>query len=199
MTKLSDEERRKLEDCGLMSPNLVRLMQRFVANASITPSAVQQGRGHSVKGVMYAAIEFLSELDIAEFAHPDSFPETLNRYTGNLKDAFPEGGRYWGRARKCLNIFLREASYNFLLRTTYGLANIDALLETPLDSRVAKGLIRDAGEGRLPRWTSIIALTSEQNVTYQAVAAQVAQVHYHTLRANLDLWYYRPAVDLVAN
>jgi hypothetical protein len=192
MTKLSDEERRKLEDCGLMSPNLVRLMQRFVANASITQSAVRQGRGHSVQGVMHAAIGFLSELDTSKFADPDSFTEALNSYTCNLKDALPDGGQYWGRARKCLNIFLREASYNFLLRTTYGLGNIDALLETPLDSRVAKGLMRDAGKGRLPRWTSIIALTPEQNATYQAVAAEVAKGKYSTLRANLDLWYYRP-------
>ena len=111
-----------------------------------------------------------------------------------MKDALPKGSRYWGRARKCLNIFLREASYNFLLRTTYEFGNIDTLLETPLDSRVAKGLGDDADKGRLPPWKSIIALTPEQNAIYQEVAAEVAEARYGTLRANLDLWYYRPGV-----
>jgi len=133
-------------------------------------------------------------LDIAEFKYPDLFPKVLDCYTCQLKDALPKGSRYWGRARKCLNIFLREASYNFLLRTTYEFGNIDTLLETPLDSRVAKGLGDDADKGRLPPWKSIIALTPEQNAIYQEVAAEVAEARYGTLRANLDLWYYRPGV-----
>jgi hypothetical protein len=56
--------------------DLLKPMQRFVANASITPSAVRQGR-HAVKGVQRAAIAFLRDLDIAELAHPDSFPEVI--------------------------------------------------------------------------------------------------------------------------
>lgn len=177
----------------LMSPTLTRPMQRFVANASITPSAVQQGRGHTVKGVMHAAIGFLSEMDIREFVDPALFPEILDDYTKRLKCALPDGARYWGRARKCLNIFLREAAYNHLLRTTFQLGKLDTLLETPLDGRVAAGLRRDAGKGRLPAWESVIAVTPAQNAIYQDVAAEVAATHYDTLRANLDLWYYRPA------
>jgi len=170
---------------------LTRLMQRFVANASVTASAVRQGP-RAVKGVAHTAIEFLANLNIAEIVNSNSFPKLLDVQTESLRCSLPDGARYWGRARKCLNIFLREASYNFVLRKTFDLGELDALLETPLDSRVATGLKRDAGARRLPRWISIIALNPEQNAAYQAVAAEVAQNRYGTQRANLDLWYWRP-------
>src|SRR5262249_20686971 len=120
----------------------------------------------------------------------------IDEQTEPLKRALPQGARYWGRARKCLNIFLREASYNYLLRDTFRLGELDQLLETPLDSRVAKGLRDDAGAHRLPRWASIIALNPDDSAKYQAVAAQIAQTRYMTVRANLDLWYWRPLHDV---
>ena len=175
-----------------MATELVQLMQRFLANASVTSSAVRQGP-RAVQGVAHAAIEFLCGMDVAAIVDPEAFPKILDAQTELLKHSLPEGARYWGRARKCLNIFLREASYNALLRTTFGLGVLDALLETPLDSRVAEGLRRDGGAGRVPKWTSIIALTAEQNAIYQAVAAEVAHRLHNTHRANLDLWYWRPS------
>jgi hypothetical protein len=53
-------------------PVPITKMQRWIANASVTPSAVR-GR-HGGKGVMHAAIEFLSKIDITVFANPARFP-----------------------------------------------------------------------------------------------------------------------------
>jgi hypothetical protein len=174
--------------------DLVKPMQRHVANASVTASAVRQGR-RAVKGVARAAINFLCNLNIEAVVAPNSFSDILDAHTEQLRRSLPEGAQYWGRARKCLNIFLREASYNCLLRTTFNLGELDELLETPLDKQVAEGLKRDAGARGLPPWTTIIALKPKQNEVYQTVAADVARELYNTHRANLDLWYWRPPPD----
>jgi hypothetical protein len=174
----------------LVMTELVRQMQRLIANSSVTPSAVRGGR-NAVKGVASCAIDFLSGLNLSAFVDPASFPSLLEDRTRKLASHLPEGARYWGRARKLLNIFLREASYNYLLRQTFGLGNLGEVLEIPLDQHVANGLRRDA-PGRVPRRTTIIGLKPEQSAIYQSVAREVAWEKYRTYRANLDLWYWRP-------
>ena len=169
---------------------MLKKMQWFVANVAVTPSAIRGGR-EAVPGVRKAAVEFLSGLDLKITGGANSFPAFLDTQTKKLTAALPERARYWGRARECLNIFLRDASYNFLLRTTYGLDRLDEELETPLDSSVIKGLKSDAASEVLPRWTTIIALRPEDNEGFQAIAERIARTKYGTHRANLDLWYLR--------
>ncbi|MFZ0692722.1 MAG: hypothetical protein WAN51_00975 [Alphaproteobacteria bacterium] len=164
-------------------------MQSFIANGSVTASAVR-GR-HGGKGVMRVAIKFLSELPVKSLVDPKFFPTLLDEETRNLQRKFPPDFQFWGTARKCLNIFLRGAFYNVLLRETYDLGTLDEVLETPLDSHVAKGLKRDAPDRALPRWQTIIGLTPKDNALYQEVARDVARKRYHTYRVNLDLWYWR--------
>jgi hypothetical protein len=171
--------------------DLVRRMQRLVANSSITPSSIRGGR-QAVKGVSNAAIGFLCDLDLRELSKASEFQDVLDRETQRLLDALPLGARYWGRARKCINIFLRESTYNYLLRETFSLHKLTPLLETPLDSRVAHGLKCDAAPDRVPTWTTVIAVGSNENGVYQEIAAKVAREKYGTYRVNLDLWYWRP-------
>jgi hypothetical protein len=143
---------------------------------------------------MHAAIEFLAALDIAPLVDADAFPQLLDTTTNALRLQLPSPFQFWGTARKCLNIFLREASYNALLRETFQLHILDAVLETPLDQYVASGLRRDAGRNIVPPWTTIIGLKEGDNKIYQTVAAEVAREKYDTYRANLDLWYFRPVL-----
>jgi hypothetical protein len=168
----------------------LKRMQRLMANAAVTPSAIRGGR-KAVKGVQRAAIEFLCRVDLARAGDAASYAVFLDQATEKLRRAFPRRARHWGRARKCVNIFMRACSYNFLLRKRFKLRRLDAILETPLDRFVADGLNRDARRETLPRWRAIIHLTPEDNAAFQAAAAKIARRKYRTYRAHLDLWYWR--------
>jgi hypothetical protein len=170
-------------------PVPIKEMQRFVANISITPSAVRSRRG--AKGAMHTVIKFLAVLDISSLADASRFSRWLDDTTDQLLSRLPSDFQFWGTARKCVNIFLRDASYNALLRENFRLDILDPVLETPLDRWVASGLRCDAGRNRVPPWDTIIGLKPEEHAIYQAVAAEVAREKYNTYRANLDLWYFR--------
>jgi hypothetical protein len=169
-------------------------LQRFLAGVAVTPSAT---RGNA-PGARESIISSLSELPLPDFADPERFTDTLDRWTHELRlcehrsSCFPSIP--WGTARKCLNIFLRDATYNSYTRKRYGLDAVEFLLEIPLDNDVAKGLQSDAR--RLNRtvsnWKSIITLTPAQNEEWQSVAEVIAASKYHTYRAHLDLIYWRP-------
>ncbi len=180
--------RNKIAETWLM-PVPIKRMQRFVANASVTPSAVR-GR-HGGKCVMHAAIEFRANLDIALLLNPAAFPNLLDEKTNELCSRLPLDFQFWGTARKCINIFLREASYT-RLREAFPLDTLEPVLETPLDRYVVDGLKRDAGRNRVPSWTTIIRLKPEDSAIYQAVATEVSREKYNTYRMNLDFWYWRP-------
>jgi hypothetical protein len=144
-------------------------------------------------GAMHAAIEFLAEIDLAAVPRSHAFSKYLDEQTRALRSAFPRGWRRWGPARKALNVFLRDACYNAYLRRQYHLAAIEPLLETPVDSRIATALHREARSDRLklPRWESIVCLKPQQHRKYQAVAKTVARER-KTHPAHLDLWFWRP-------
>jgi hypothetical protein len=163
-------------------------MQRYVANLAITPSVF---RAKGSDGAMHAAITFFSKLDLRTVHHPVSFDAFLEEQTAALRAAFPFADwRPWGPARKALNVFLRDASCNAFLRAEYNLAAIDARLETPVDSQIALALHKEA-PGRLPRWVSIVGLSSRDHRAYQTVATEIAQkLGCH--RGHLDFWFWRP-------
>jgi hypothetical protein len=128
----------------------------------------------------------------------DELPETatyqaaLDNWTDQLKLVFPEGGRYWGVARKCLNIFMRDASYNAHLCEKYPrLKHLEQVLEVPLDSYTAKGLLAEDGAtaNGLKRWESIIGLTPDENRKFQQWAHIVA-ARQNISRVHLDLLYF---------
>lgn len=76
-----------------MSVELVRKMQRIVANSSVTPSAIRGGKS-AIKGVKAAATEHLCNIDLTRFADPIRFYKVLDAETAKLERALPDGARY---------------------------------------------------------------------------------------------------------
>ena len=102
-----------------------------------------------------------------------------------------------GLARKCLNLFFRDALYSFYLRTEYGLAKFEKYLEIPLDSHVGSEL-RLTQEGKsanppLPRWRTVNGLEPGDSERFQDVAKKVAK-RKGTERVHLDVVYWRGEV-----
>jgi hypothetical protein len=120
------------------------------------------------------------------------FRVQLRGITRVLKAALPKSGRAWGRARKVVNIFLRDVVYNADLRNHYELRRVRAWLEIPLDSHIAKGLRAEPEGAALPRWLGVKYLTPEVSKTYQGVASAVAK-RYGVCRVDLDVYYWRAA------
>ncbi len=100
---------------------LIVQIQHFVARASITASAV---RSQGTSGVKDAATAYLARLQLSDFALSDAeqFRDALDRETEAIRQALPRDADSWGLARKCLNMFLRDAYYNADLRETYHLS-----------------------------------------------------------------------------
>lgn len=175
-------------------------LQGFLAEVAIPQSAV---RGERKGGLRRAVIDFLSEeLQLSDFANQDQFSDVLDRETNALMDFCSRRGVHgmrWGTARKCLNILLRDATYNYYTRSRYGLEAVERLLEVPLDNYVEKGIRRDMRRLKpplphLPKFESggfsIVKLTPDQHETYQAAAEWMAHEEYHTRRVHLDLLYF---------
>lgn len=98
--------------------------------------------------------------------------------------------KYWGAARKFLNIFLRDVVYNRYLCDKYELMHIVPWLELPLDSQVASGLREEPGGGSLPRWKTVIGLEKADSQKFQAFATEVA-ARMGCERVHLDVIYWR--------
>ncbi len=103
----------------------------------------------------------------------------------------PRGARHWGVARKCLNLFFRDAIYNFYLRKEYKLAKFEKFLEIPLDSYVGHALHRQARDERrdVPPWRTVKGLTPEASAKFQAFASEIAR-RKRTKRLHLDVAYW---------
>lgn len=172
-----------------MNQQFLVLLQKRMGSTSLGPSTA---RKMGPPGTIQAARSFLASIDLARFeaSEESGFLKALNAVTGELQAALPDGARHWGSARKFLNIFLRDCVYNRHLCGRYKLAEIEAWLEVPLDSQVANGLRSRNGRVDLPRWRTVIGLTSEVSDRYQAAAAELAaQLGIH--RIHLDLRYWR--------
>src|SRR5687767_2834030 len=121
-----------------MGPDLA-LVQRFIANSF----GIGVIRGMAPPGTLECIWKFLGKtLDLTQVSSvsPCDFQHELDEQTRQFIDAMPDGGKQWGMARKCLNLFLRDALYNFYLRDAYGLGKLEGVLEIPLDSHVGKAL-----------------------------------------------------------
>lgn len=92
-------------------------------------------------------------------------------------------------ARKCLNLFLRDALYNSYLRTAHRLQRFEGVMEIPLDSYAGKALNKT--DSSLPRWPGVINLTEAVSAKFQSVALRVASDE-STCRVHLDMDYWQP-------
>ncbi len=163
-------------------------MQRRVATIAIGPSTV---RGQGSDGVVQAARDFLETLNLTKFAtdRPDRYRAALDRATLALQGQLPGPAASFGLARKCLNIFLRDAIYNYYLRGAFELEIAEPLLEVPLDSLVAKNL-HETSPNDCPRWTTIRGLSEADSDLYQRVASRMA-ARQGMMRVHLDLYLWR--------
>lgn len=175
-----------------MTPRMLRALQRRIAETSIGASTV---RNMGPSGTARVAREWLAHLDLSSFSRTreEQFRRRLNTATTWFQKSLPREGRrggYWGTARKCLNIFLRNVVYNRHLCRAHKLECIEKWLEVPLDSHVAIKL-REEQEGRcLNSWPGVIDLEKEISAKYQEVALRVAR-RRNTLRIHMDCLYWR--------
>ena len=113
--------------------NVPDLVRHHIAKSVIGPSAAR----HLIPaGKIQSVRDFLRDLDTRQFTKRGKFPIELDRATRALA---AKASVSWGAARKFLNLYLREITYNFFLREKYHLQRIEHLLELPLDSNVADG------------------------------------------------------------
>lgn len=156
-----------------MDRRLLKAIQHHIARVAINSSSM---RGAGSPGVIAAARAFLGELSLRPFgtSSESKFRSLLDDATRNLVLALPRKAQRWGRARKGLNIFLRDCLYNTYLREEYRLALAEDFFEVPLDSIIGARLVKKSPKGTLPRWKAVRALTEDASTKYQAMASTLA-------------------------
>ena len=173
-------------------------LQRRVAGLVIGGSTLRNMTGP--RGVDVAR-QFCVNGDVLGRARrTQDFGVELDALTSELTKALPVHTSWpdrslWGPARKLLNLFLYESTFNHYLREQFELEFIEQKLEVPLDSFVARGILCDihkyALQFGLGRWCGVVHVTSEINSSYQAAALRIAEVRQLRCRAHLDLIYWR--------
>ena len=174
---------------GVMDQETLQRLQRFHAEA-IPPNAIRnQGAG----GVLDALRSVLKGLDLASLVveNQAAFIDRLNALTETLAARMPAGAQHWGTARKAINLFLRDCTYDHHLRQHHGLDKIEPWLEVPLDNDVARALRREPEGLGLLRWTGLKGLKEPDSIRYQEAAQRVAE-RMGVLRVDLDLYWWRP-------
>jgi hypothetical protein len=171
-----------------LDPDFVRCLQRRIAEGAVGPSAL---RNQGNRNVIARARTFLGELDLTRFVvgREPEFRKTLDRCTEQLRRAFPPRARHWGAARKALNLFLRDVLYNQYLADHLRFAKVEAWLEVPLDSYVAKDLTALSLRS-LPKWRGVKYLTPKESTEFQTVARQIASGH-GIASVHLDVYFWR--------
>jgi hypothetical protein len=170
----------------LTGNELARLVQNFIANAFSISTIRNMGPG----GTLATIRSFLKALDLATLKsrQPTEYTNWLNEQTDRLSE---ECGVTWSVARKCLNLFIRDALYNFYTRDAFRLSRFEPWLEIPLDSLVGKALRAEHGD--LPRWKTVKALTRKDSEKFQTAASRIAK-RRGTHRIHLDVVYWRGGV-----
>jgi hypothetical protein len=167
----------------------IEQMRNREASSSIGPSTARS----MGTGTVDEARRFLKTLDVKCFVTDSAnvFRKQLDAATMELSQSLT--CRSWGAARKFLNIYLRGVLYNRHLCDHFGYQVLEPFLEVPLDSHVARGLRdEEGGRSRLPRWRTIIGLTTNVSDAYQDFAEEVARSpKYQVARVHLDIVYWR--------
>jgi N-glycosylase/DNA lyase len=157
-------------------------MQKYVAISAIGPSAIRnQG-----KGVLKKAQKFCTNMDLSAYKRlhkPVAFLIQLDNDTNKLMNK----KLLWGVARKALNLFLRNVTYNAHLRKFYKLQNIEPFLEIPLDSIITKELKKR--NKKLPKWSGLRSLTHDESDLFQNSANRIAlQKGIYRVHLDVFLW-----------
>lgn len=168
-----------------MRHDFIPTVQAHIARTSISPSAI---RGIGTRGSADCARKFLRSLPLKPFAVSNAylFQQRLDAATDALVRQLPRNGRKWGRARKIINIFLRDALYSVYLRERFALARAEDVFELPLDRLTAEQLQE---RHSLPAWPGVARLTPEVSAQYQE-AARIEGERWHLSRVHLDVYWY---------
>ena len=169
-----------------MRRDFVSTVQAFIARASVSPSAM---RGRGGRGTIDCTRRFLSELSLKPFgvSNAQLFGERLDEATDELLSLMPRRGRKWGKARKILNIFLRNALYSTHLSERFGLARAESVLELPLDSFTGGRLSQ-----RYPAigpWPGVARLEPAVSARFQRTALLEAK-RLRVARVHLDAYWW---------
>lgn len=162
-------------------------MHKYVAHASVGPSTV---RGQHTPGLMARSRDLLEQVPLGELAvcKPEGFPDFLDSQTNRIRKHLPTGAQKWGIARKVLNIFLRDATYNHYLRDHYRLGRFEKLLEVPMDRLTATSLKAHTAPGTLPTWKGVRHLDADDNKDFQQRANTIA-AERGIVRVHLDAYF----------
>ncbi|MBW8049630.1 MAG: hypothetical protein FVQ77_04690 [Cytophagales bacterium] len=175
-----------------------KLLHRRLAQNAIGASTI---RNQGDKGLIKICRDYLEhKIDLTEFFNSLSdsteYRKFLNRHTNAIVKLFPKTAKSWGAARKGLNLFLRDLTYNkyfadkFNLPTDFHLNNNKLKnLEVPLDNYVAKELCKYF-KGQLSKWKGIKHLKLPENDKYQIKAKELAK-EKDIARVHLDLEFWR--------
>lgn len=151
-------------------------LQRHVAWASVGPTTL---RKMVPRGGRRCACRFLSTIDLSSLHHA-KFADLLDVWTDELSKRLEDR---WGPARKAMNLFLRDLSYNTWLRKEFNLGSYESQFEVPLDGKVML-YIREEN-ANLPT-LSVVSLNKEVSNKYQAEAFKIAKAKGFA-RVHLDL------------
>lgn len=168
----------------------IRFHQKSLGERAIGASTL---RSQGASGVIRRARNYLKRMDLKPLKrvrNQKQFRKYLEERTRRLANSFPDGAKgNWGAARKAINIFLRDCSYNRHVSKAFILSKVNKWLEVPLDSHVAEGL---AGNSSSPikKWKSIKSLNLVTSDYYQELALRIAK-DKGIARVDLDLIYWR--------
>lgn len=160
----------------------LRKVQKHLSWTSVTPTTL---RGMLEIGQRKKVCLALSGLPLGEIRTlpPEGYADLLDKWTDVV---VKESGAPWGAARKGLNIFLRDALYNFYLREHSEILKHQEQMEIPLDGIIMKKLRDSCGD--LER-TAVKSLRPKLSARYQKVASDVAKLR-NIARVHLDLdWW----------
>lgn len=160
-------------------------MQKYIASKTISPNELRNQGGPPI---IESAISFLNKISLSEFSGntEQEFVKLLNDKTFELVKRLPIKSNHWGSARKVLNLFMRDVTYNTILNKYYNLETVSKLLEIPLDAKTAKMIKKNYKDDKLPNFQSVKNLSPNVNSNYQ-IAANIIAKKFETHRVDLLL------------
>lgn len=153
--------------------DLLTQMREWAAYGSVGPSTVR-GPGRAGLGPRLRKLLQHVDLQMLLSCRTGDFSEWLNAETDRLERLASRCNGEWGVVRKVLNIFLRNATYNKHLCEHFQLQRFEPVLEVPLDSYTANGIISLSPLNSLPRWQGLKRLEQDESDQFQNRARDIA-------------------------
>lgn len=166
----------------------IESIRNDVAYGSVGASTL---RNIGAAGDVASARKSLATIELSAYQQVDlaGFIKQIDTDTEKIRQAFPNGAKHFGAARKVLNTFLRGAYYNTFLCSSYGLDRIASYYEIPLDKLSALGILSQMPKQDRVPWVGVKHVTPSINATFQRLATELAD-RLGTLRVHLDAVFW---------